>query len=65
MVADSPELAVASVVPVVSADREPGPVLTDDLLQLGGILRQARHIPDQHEIREASRDVRQNLPTPT
>jgi hypothetical protein len=32
--------------PVVSADSEPGQVVTDDLLKLGGILRQTRHIPD-------------------
>src|SRR6185312_7212556 len=49
--------ARGSVMPVVSADSEPGPVLTDDLLKLGGILRQARHIPDQHQIREASCDA--------
>jgi hypothetical protein len=54
----------ASVMPVVSADSEPGPVLTDDLLKLGGIFRQARHIPDQHQIREASCDVRQDLLAP-
>jgi hypothetical protein len=53
------------VVPVVSADSEPGPVLADDLLKLDGVLRQARNIPDQHEIREASCDVRQDLPAPT
>jgi hypothetical protein len=55
----------ASVVPVVSADREPGPMLADDLLKLGCVLRQTRNIPDQHEIREASCDVRQDLPAPT
>jgi hypothetical protein len=51
------------VVPVISADSEPGPVLADDLLKLGGVLRQARHIPDQHQIR-TSRDVPQDLPAP-
>jgi len=50
--------------PVVSADSEPGPVLTDDPFKLGGIFRQARHIPDQHQIREASCDVRQDLLAP-
>jgi hypothetical protein len=50
--------------PVVSADSEPGPVLSDDLLKLGGIFRQARYIPDQHQIREAGCDVRQDLPAP-
>jgi hypothetical protein len=54
-----------SVVSVVSADSEPRPVLADDLLKLGGVLRQARNIPDQHEIRDASCDVRQDLPAPT
>ena len=56
---------LASVVPVVSADSEPGPVLADDLLQLGGVLRQARDIPDQHEIRVAGCDVGQDLLAPT
>ncbi|MGB8961534.1 MAG: hypothetical protein WCC38_06210 [Pseudonocardiaceae bacterium] len=53
------------VLPVVSADSEPGPVFSDDPLKLGGVLRQARNIPDQHEIRESSCDVRQDLPAPT
>jgi hypothetical protein len=53
------------VVPIVSADSEPGPVFADDLLKLDGVVRQARHIPDQHEIREASCDVGQDLPAPT
>ena len=41
------------MVPVVSADSEPGSVLADDLLQLGGVLRQARNIPDQCVARVA------------
>jgi hypothetical protein len=53
------------VVPVVSADSEPGPVLADNLLKPGGVLRQARHISDQHQIREAGCDVRQDLPAAT
>lgn len=57
--------AQTSVVPVVSADSEPGPVLADDLLKLGGVLRQARNIPDQNEIGETSCDVRQDLLAPT
>ena len=39
---DTPERSErdpVSVVPVVPADSEPGPVLAEDLLQLGGVLR--------------------------
>jgi hypothetical protein len=61
----TPDWDPASEVPVVSADSEPGPVLADDLLKLGGVLRQARNIPDQYKIREASCHVRQDLPAPT
>jgi hypothetical protein len=54
-----------SVMPVVSADNKPGPVLANDLFELGGVFRQARHIPDQHHIRETGSDVRQHLLAPT
>jgi hypothetical protein len=58
-------LTACSVVPVISADCQPGPVLVDDLLELGGVLRQPRHIPDQHQIRQTGGDVGQDLPAPT
>ena len=58
-------LTACSVVPVISADSQPGPVLADDLLKLGGVLRQPRHIPDQHQIRQTGGDVGQDLPAPT
>jgi hypothetical protein len=53
------------VVPIISADSQPAPMLTDDLLKLDDVLRQPRHISDQHQIRKASSDVGQDLPTPT
>ena len=40
-------------------------MLIDDLLKLDDVLRQPRHIPDQHQIRKAGSDVGQDLPTPT
>jgi hypothetical protein len=51
--------------PVVSADSKPGPVLANDLFELGVSSDKARHIPDQHHIRETGSDVRHHLLAPT
>ena len=63
--AQSDRTRAPSPVAVVSADSKPRPVLADDPLKLSDILRQARHIPNHHQIRETNCNIRQDLPAPT
>jgi hypothetical protein len=55
----------ASVVSVISADSKPAPMLSDDLLELGGVFGQTRNISDQHKICQTGCGVHQHLLAPT